>query len=63
MADDPTTLTDAPPRPDGVPPVLDEAHIGDIRGALGTISMHDSGLPARTARRGPAVRMELTPST
>jgi NRAMP (natural resistance-associated macrophage protein)-like metal ion transporter len=27
----------------GVPPVLDEAHIGDIRGALGTISMSDSG--------------------
>ena len=27
----------------GVPPVLDEAHIGDIRGALGTIRMHDSG--------------------
>ncbi len=43
MAQDPTTLTDAPPRSDGVPPVLDEAHIGDIRGALGTISMHDSG--------------------
>jgi Mn2+/Fe2+ NRAMP family transporter len=43
MADDPTTLTDASPRAEGVPPVLDEAHIGDIRGALGTISMHDSG--------------------
>ncbi|HEY3866426.1 MAG TPA: NRAMP family divalent metal transporter [Solirubrobacteraceae bacterium] len=41
--DDPTTLSDAPPRPEGVPPVLDEAHIGDIRGALGTIRMHDSG--------------------
>jgi len=26
-----------------VPPVLDEAHIGDIRGALGTIRMEDSG--------------------
>jgi NRAMP (natural resistance-associated macrophage protein)-like metal ion transporter len=25
----------------GVPPVLDEAHIGDIRGALGTIRQHD----------------------
>ena len=38
--DDPTTLTGAPPplRPDGVPPVLDEAHIGDIRGALGTLA-------------------------
>src|SRR5271156_1241451 len=41
--DDPTTLTDAPPRPEGVPPVLDEAHIGDIRGALGTIRIHDTG--------------------
>jgi NRAMP (natural resistance-associated macrophage protein)-like metal ion transporter len=27
----------------GVPPVLDEAHIGDIRGALGTIRMDDTG--------------------
>jgi Mn2+/Fe2+ NRAMP family transporter len=42
MADE-TTLTAAEPRPEGVPPVLDEAHIGDIRGALGTIRMHDSG--------------------
>jgi len=38
-----TTLTSAERRPEGVPPVLDEAHIGDIRGALGTISMHDTG--------------------
>jgi NRAMP (natural resistance-associated macrophage protein)-like metal ion transporter len=43
MADDQTTLESAPPRPEGVPPVLDEAHIGDIRGALGTIRMDDSG--------------------
>jgi len=42
MAEDPTTLTSASPRPEGVPPVLDEAHIGDIRGALGTIAMHDT---------------------
>jgi Mn2+/Fe2+ NRAMP family transporter len=44
VADDQSTL--APPEnmtPDGVPPILDEAHIGDIRGALGTISIHDSG--------------------
>jgi NRAMP (natural resistance-associated macrophage protein)-like metal ion transporter len=42
MAENPTTL--APPAaPDGVPPVLDEAHIGDIRGALGTIAVHDTG--------------------
>ena len=27
----------------GVPPVLDEAHIGDIRGALGTIKVGDTG--------------------
>jgi NRAMP (natural resistance-associated macrophage protein)-like metal ion transporter len=46
---DQTTLStpSVPPRPDGVPPVLDEAHIGDIRGALGTIKLHDTG-----ARRG-----------
>jgi NRAMP (natural resistance-associated macrophage protein)-like metal ion transporter len=49
MAEDPTTLASspspagAPTRPEGVPPVLDEAHIGDIRGALGTISRHDTG--------------------
>ncbi len=49
-----TTLSTPPalPRPDGVPPVLDEAHIGDIRGALGTIKLHDTG-----ARRG--VRAKL----
>ena len=51
---DETTLSTPPatPRPDGVPPVLDEAHIGDIRGALGTIKLHDTG-----ARRG--VRAKL----
>src|ERR1700730_8644847 len=43
MADDQSTLASAAPRGEGVPPVLDEAHIGDIRGALGTIGMHDSG--------------------
>ena len=53
MSDDRTTLTSgglaparAPeqePRPTGIPPVLDDAHIGDIRGALGTIRMHDTG--------------------
>jgi NRAMP (natural resistance-associated macrophage protein)-like metal ion transporter len=43
MAEDQTMLSDAPVGSEGVPPVLDEAHIGDIRGALGTISMHDSG--------------------
>jgi Mn2+/Fe2+ NRAMP family transporter len=48
----PLSTAPAPPRPDGVPPVLDEAHIGDIRGALGTIKLHDTG-----ARRG--VRAKL----
>jgi NRAMP (natural resistance-associated macrophage protein)-like metal ion transporter len=42
MAEDPMTLDEAAP-PASVPPVLDEAHIGDIRGALGTIKMSDSG--------------------
>jgi NRAMP (natural resistance-associated macrophage protein)-like metal ion transporter len=32
-----------PTQPEGVPPVLDEAHIGDIRGALGTIKASDLG--------------------
>jgi NRAMP (natural resistance-associated macrophage protein)-like metal ion transporter len=43
MAEEETTLAPPSPRPEGVPPVLDEAHIGDIRGALGTIAMHDTG--------------------
>ncbi|MGA9876136.1 MAG: NRAMP family divalent metal transporter [Solirubrobacteraceae bacterium] len=49
-----TTLSTPPtaPRPDGVPPVLDEAHIGDIRGALGTIKLHDTG-----ARHGARARL------
>ncbi len=47
MADE-TTVTEierlaAQTPPEGVPPVLDEAHIGDIRGALGTIRMGDTG--------------------
>jgi Mn2+/Fe2+ NRAMP family transporter len=42
MADE-TTLSTVERQPEGVPPVLDEAHIGDIRGALGTIRMHDTG--------------------
>jgi NRAMP (natural resistance-associated macrophage protein)-like metal ion transporter len=45
MAEHPTTVADeqAPATvPQGVPPVLDEAHIGDIRGALGTIKLDDA---------------------
>jgi Mn2+/Fe2+ NRAMP family transporter len=43
MAEDRTTLARASQPPEGVPPVLDEAHIGEIRGALGTIKQDDSG--------------------
>jgi NRAMP (natural resistance-associated macrophage protein)-like metal ion transporter len=52
MAEEPTTLLPPPPPSEGVPPVLDEAHIGDIRGALGTIRVHDT-----EARRGLRSRM------
>jgi Mn2+/Fe2+ NRAMP family transporter len=48
MSDEQTTLAQSAPAATGtpqagIPPVLDEAHIGDIRGALGTIRMHDTG--------------------
>ncbi|HLI33311.1 MAG TPA: NRAMP family divalent metal transporter [Solirubrobacteraceae bacterium] len=49
MKDDTRTVAEAharahiSPPPPGVPPVLDEAHVGDIRGALGTLSQRDSG--------------------
>jgi Mn2+/Fe2+ NRAMP family transporter len=62
MAEDPTTL--APPasqRPDGVPPVLDEAHIGDIRGALGTIRLHDTGERHGLRSRGMALLAIMGP--
>jgi NRAMP (natural resistance-associated macrophage protein)-like metal ion transporter len=49
VTENPTLNRPAPPRPTGVPPVLDEAHIGDIRGALGTISAHD-GAPRHGMR-------------
>jgi NRAMP (natural resistance-associated macrophage protein)-like metal ion transporter len=42
MTENPPTLVPARSS-EGVPPVLDEAHIGDIRGALGTIRMDDTG--------------------
>ncbi len=47
--------TAAPTRPEGVPPVLDEAHIGDIRGALGTIKASD--LAARHGWRSRAMAL------
>jgi NRAMP (natural resistance-associated macrophage protein)-like metal ion transporter len=43
MAEDQSTLAPVEQRPGGIPPVLDDAHIGDIRGALGTIRMYDTG--------------------
>jgi NRAMP (natural resistance-associated macrophage protein)-like metal ion transporter len=46
LADETTTLAPSSPAPvappPGVPPVLDEAQIGDIQGALGTIRMHET---------------------
>ncbi len=45
MAND--TLDGAPQVAGATSAVLDEAHVGDIRGALGTIRLHDTG-----ARRG-----------
>ena len=43
----PAALLLADPALDAAPAVLDAAHIGDIEGSLGTISMHD-----RSPRRG-----------
>jgi Mn2+/Fe2+ NRAMP family transporter len=61
MADDRTTLVPAEQRPEGVPPVLDEAHIGDIRGALGTIGMHDTGARHGWRSRGMALLAIMGP--
>ncbi len=61
MAEDKTTLAPPSPRPDGVPPVLDEAHIGDIRGALGTIRIHDSGERHGWRSRGMALLAIMGP--
>jgi Mn2+/Fe2+ NRAMP family transporter len=60
MAEEPVTLADTP-RAAGVPPVLDEAHIGDIRGALGTIRMHDSGERHGLRSRGMALLAIMGP--
>jgi NRAMP (natural resistance-associated macrophage protein)-like metal ion transporter len=44
MSDQRTAPAQGPHAPPAAhPPVLDEAHIGDIRGALGTIRQHDVG--------------------
>jgi Mn2+/Fe2+ NRAMP family transporter len=53
MADEQVKLTEAPaiePEPVRAPPVLDEAHVGDIKGALGTLSLSDTG--TRSSWRG-----------
>jgi NRAMP (natural resistance-associated macrophage protein)-like metal ion transporter len=55
------SLPPAPVRPEGVPPVLDEAHIGDIRGALGTIRMHDTGERHGWRSRGMALLAIMGP--
>jgi Mn2+/Fe2+ NRAMP family transporter len=43
LAEQIPTLPPPQTTPSGAPPVLDEARIGDIRGALGTIRHHDMG--------------------
>jgi NRAMP (natural resistance-associated macrophage protein)-like metal ion transporter len=65
MADETTITAEeqvaAPARPEGVPPVLDEAHIGDIKGALGTIRMGDSGARHGWRSRGMALLAIMGP--
>jgi Mn2+/Fe2+ NRAMP family transporter len=61
MSDEQTTLPVAAERPEGVPPVLDEAHIGDIRGALGTIRVHDTGERHGLRSRGMALLAIMGP--
>ncbi len=51
MAND--TLDGAPNVTGATPAVLDEAHVGDIRGALGTIRLHDTGGPAGLGGQAP----------
>ncbi len=45
-----TAVPDTGPEPVRAPPVLDQAHIGDIKGALGTLSLDDTG--SRSSWRG-----------
>jgi Mn2+/Fe2+ NRAMP family transporter len=61
MSDEQSTLAPDSQPPTGVPPVLDEAHIGDIRGALGTISMHDTGERHGWRSRGMALLAIMGP--
>jgi NRAMP (natural resistance-associated macrophage protein)-like metal ion transporter len=57
----PETLGADVGHPEGVPPVLDEAHIGDIRGALGTIRMTDTGERHGWRSRGMALLAIMGP--
>ncbi len=43
MSDERPTVVSAPPRREDEPPVLDQARIGVIRGALGTLREHEVG--------------------
>ena len=61
MVEQDTTLTSDEREAEGVPPVLDEAHIGDIRGALGTIRMHDTGERHGWRSRGMALLAIMGP--
>ena len=61
MTEEQTTLAQAAQAPEGVPPVLDEAHIGDIRGALGTIRVHDTGERHGLRSRGMALLAIMGP--
>jgi NRAMP (natural resistance-associated macrophage protein)-like metal ion transporter len=62
MAEQETTLVTSGEREAaGVPPVLDEAHIGDIRGALGTIRMNDTGERHGWRSRGMALLAIMGP--
>jgi NRAMP (natural resistance-associated macrophage protein)-like metal ion transporter len=61
MREEETALAHAAERHAGVPPVLDEAHIGDIRGALGTIRADDGGERHGWRSRGMALLAIMGP--
>src|SRR3984957_17350501 len=52
---DVAAVTGVEPATVGAPPVLDEAHVGDIKGALGTLSLDDTG--SRSSWRGRLVAL------
>ena len=61
MADELDTLAGISQELEREPPVLDEAHIGEIRGALGTIREHDSGERHGLRSRGMALLAIMGP--